>query len=369
MKPHRPAAAVLIALCAPVACSDESTVQVDRNAVLRDLTANVLLPTCRDLGTRVDGLALSLVSLCEAPGAERLAAARTAWREARTVWQHAQVFQAGPFETLRMRSALDWYPVDPAGVEATIAGADPLTEDAVGTLGANRRGLPGVEVVLFDAARDAEAVVASLREGSGPSRRCQYLVAASAHAARATRGFVAAWEPEGGAYGRALATAGDGPAFASSRAAIDLVINQLINSLDALHVSRLSVPNGSRHGGVAQPDLVASIPSGRSVADLSDALEGARELYTGARGERRGLGLSAIVAARDPTLDRLVRAQFDLAARTLAAITVPLERAVVEQRPQVELAVAEVGRLKRYIRVDVSNVAGATVSFTDNDGD
>jgi len=369
VKSLRRFAGLVASLSLVSACSDDAVVEVDRNAVLRDLTDNVMLPTYRELTPRMDALARSLDALCAAPSDERLTAARAAWSDARGVWKRASVFRGGPMETLNTYPAVDFYPVSPTAVEALIAGADPITPDSLDAVGTNRRGLPGIEVVLFDGTRDAPTLLAALRDGSGPSRRCQYLVAAGANVARITSAFVMAWEPAGGGYGRTLSTAGQGSSITTSRAAIDLLVNQVINTLDVLQVSRLSVANGSRNGGTPQPDQVESIPSGRSVTDLSDSLVGLREIYYGAHGARQGLGVGSMVAARNPSLDRSVRAEFDATARALAAITVPVQRAVIEQRPQVEAAITELGRLKRLFKVDIANALGVTLSFTDNDGD
>lgn len=363
-------AALLAPLMVMSACSDEAPVAVDRNAVLTNLASEVMLPTYRDAAQRMDALAASLDALCQAPSAERLTAARAAWSEGRGAWKRAQVFQSGPMETLETRPAVDFYPVNPTGVEALIAGTQALTVEGMGSLGTQLRGLPGIEVVLYDVGRDNAALLGALRDGAGPSRRCQYLVAASGHVALKLHAFVTAWEPAGGGYARTLGTAGQGSSsIGTAREAVDLVVNQTINTLDTMQVSRLSVPNGSRTGGTPDPARTESIPSNRSVADLTDALAALEELYTGSHGAHRGPGLAALVAERNPSLDRSVRAEFAASAQSLAAITVPVQRAVTEQRPQVEAAITELGRLKRLFKVDIANALGVTISFTDNDGD
>lgn len=356
----------LAAAFALAACSDDTAAELDRNAVLRDLSENVLLPEVRDFDADARALSTATAALCEAPSTERLTAARDAWRSARRSWERAQVFRAGPMETLRTPSAVDWYPVDAAAVEALIAGSDPITASSIESVGANRRGLPGVEVVLF-----ANVDVGALRDASGPSRRCQYLVAATGSVSTAAAALATAWEPSGGRYARAFATAGQGsgPAIATTREAVDAVVNQLIAALDALQVSRLAAPNGSRNGGTPEPSRATSIPSGNSSAELVAAFEGARALYTGDLDDRRGMGVTDIVASRSASLDATVRAQFDAAARALAAITLPVDRAVLEERPRVTAAIAALTSLKRTVRVDVANTLGVTVGFTDNDGD
>jgi predicted lipoprotein len=357
----------IVALAA--ACSDDAAADVDRNAMLRDVADNVIVPSAQQYAVAAHGLAVAAEALCAGPSPDRLEEARVAWRAARVSWKEAQTFQAGPYETLHMQGAVDWSPVLPADVEAVIAGAAPLTVDAVDGLGSNRRGLAGLEVVLFDPTRDPAAVVAALRDGATPSRRCQYLTAVSAHVDRASQSYLAAWQPTGGNYARTLATAGQGSTISTTREGVDLLVNQVSNALETLQVSRLSVPAGSRNGGVAQPERVESALSGASLAEIAAGLRGVRNLYLGAYQGRTGLGITSMVAPRSASLDRSIRAELDASEASVRAITLPLQRAVTEQRAQVDAAVTELGRLKRLIRVDLANTCGVTIAFNANDGD
>ncbi|MDB4932599.1 MAG: Peptidase Imelysin [Myxococcaceae bacterium] len=357
------------ALALLAACSDDAAADVDRNAMLRDLADNVIVPGVQQYAVAAHGLAVAAEGLCASPGLDALEETRAAWRAARIFWKEAQIYQAGPYETLHMQGVVDWSPVLPADVEAVIAGAGPLTADAVDSLGSNRRGLAGVEVVLFDPARDPAAIVAALRDGANPSRRCQYLAAVTAHVDRASQAYLAAWQPTGGGYARTLATAGQGSSIGTTREGVDLLVNQVSNALETLQVSRLSTPAGSRNGGVAQPERVESALSGASVAEVSAGLRGVRALYLGTYLGHSGLGLASMVAARSTSLDRSIRAELDASEASVRAITLPLQRAVTEQRALVDAAVTELGRLKRLVRVDLANTCGVTIAFNSNDGD
>lgn len=357
--------AVLVALASP-GCSDDTAADIDRNTVLADLAQTVFLPEVRDFDASATALATATTALCDSPTTEHLEMARAAWRTTRLSWKRVQVFQYGPIETLHARAAVDWYPIDPMGVEAVITGTDPITVMSVGSLGANRRGLPGIEVVLF-----ANVDVATLRDSSGPTRRCQYLLATTASVSATASAYRAAWEPTGGNYAHALATAGQGamPEIPTTREAVDAVVNQLIGAIDILQVTRLAGPNGARNGGTPEPSRAESIPSGNSTAELTAAFAGIQAIYSGDLDGHNGRGISDIVASRSPSLDSTVRAQLTTVGRSLAAMRLPVDRAVTEDRARVSAAIEALTVLKRTVRVDVANALGVTVGFTDNDGD
>jgi predicted lipoprotein len=357
------------ALSLLAACSDDTAADVDRNAMLRDVADNVLIPTTAQSAVAARALAGELASLCAGPSADALERARAAWRAARLASKEAQVFRAGPYEALNLQAAVDYYRVMPADVETAIAGTDPLTVESVALLGSNRRGLSGLEVVLFDGARDPAALVAALRESGAPTRRCDYLTAVGEQVARASEAYAAAWQPTSGGYGRTLATAGQGSTIATTRDGVDLLVSQVSSALETLQVTRLSAPAGSRNGGTVQPELVESALSGDSVAQVTAGLRGVRAIYLGAYGARTGLGLTSMVAARSASLDRSIRGELDACDASLHAITLPLSRALFEQRAQVDAAVTELGRLKRLVRVDLANTCGVTIAFNGMDGD
>lgn len=350
------------------ACSETPADTFDRNAMLAALADNVCAPLARAVADSQRALSLAAAAFADAPAAATLTAARTAWRDARRPLKRASAFAAGPMETLRVRSAIDWFPSDDAAVERALAGSEPITAASVDTLGANQRGMPAMEYLLF--AADEPATLAAFTAGPTAARRRDLLRAAGAYAATRAGELAAAWDRAMGDYAGQLARAGRGSAvFPTTRAAVDLVVNQLIGAVDSAAAMRLGAPLGASDGGAPQPDAVESPFSDASLTDLRALLEGVDALYTGALDAHAGLGVRDLVRSRSPAVDAVVRTRTDAALAAVAAIPGTLREAVVREPARVLAALEAVRAWKRTIQVDVANLLGVTVTFTDADGD
>lgn len=351
------------------ACSEAPADTFDRNAMLAALADNVCVPLARAVADTQRALAAASAAFADAPSLTTLAAARAAWRTARSPLKRAEAYFGGPMETLRVRSAMDWFPSDAAAVERALAGTDPITVTAVDTLGANQRGMPAMEYVLF-APGDEAATLAACTTGPAAARRRDLLRATSAYAATRAGEFAAAWDRAMGDYAGQLARAGHGSTtFTTTRAAVDLVVNQLIASVDSAASMRLGVPLGTSAGGVPQPERVESPYSDASLTDVRALLEGVDALYTGALDARMGLGVRDLVRSRSPAVDDVVRMRTAAAMAALGAIRGTLREAVTRDQARVQAALDAVRAWKRTLQVDVANLLGVTVTFSDADGD
>ncbi len=354
---------------AAVACSEPPADTFDRNAMLAALADNVCVPLARTVADTQRALATAAAAFADAPSAAGLTATRDAWRAARGPLKRAQAFFAGPMEALRLRSAIDWFPPDAAAVERALTGTDPLTVMAVDTLGANQRGMPAMEYVLF-APGDEAATLAAFTTGPTAARRRDLLRATSAYAATHAAEHAAAWDRTMGDYAGQLARAGRGSTtFTTTRAAVDLVVNQLIATVDSAASMRLGIPLGTSTGGVAQPDRVESRYSDASLTDIRALLEGVDAIYTGTLDGRTGLGVRDLVRSRSTAIDDVVRMRSAAAMSALAAIPGTLREAVTREPARVQAALDGVRAWKRTLQVDVANLLGVTVTFSDADGD
>jgi predicted lipoprotein len=308
--------------------------------------------------------------LVMAPSIDTLRACRARWREARVPLKQAQAFGKGPFLDLGVRSALDWYPGDSTAVERALTTATMLTPDGVDLLGANQRGMPAIEFVLFSRSLGDEAVLETLTRGTDAPQRRAFLEAVSTHGARKASAFANAWASGPGGYASQFSSAGRGSTtFTTTRAAIDLLVNELIGATDSAAGMRLGVPLGVRAAGVPQPDRVESPWSDASIDDLRALIEGVRAIYLGSLDARRAMGLGALVRSRNTATDDVALARIDAALSAITAIRGPLRVAVVEDRVRVQAALDATRALKTTLQVDVANLLGVTVTFTDNDGD
>jgi len=321
-----------------------------RHEVLTHLADEVFVPAHARLRDEAAALAAATARHCQT---DDRAAATRAWSSARAAWSFTAAFAFGPVVTQRQAGALDFWPARTDTIEAKILAAPAVIDAAyIDSLGTSAKGLPALEYLLF---------AGDTRPGTP---RCAYATALAADIERRCEALAVAWV----SHAEDLKTASG--AYASDRAALDAVVNATIENLYRMVKDKLDRPLGNLSGGAPDPLVLESRFRGGARDDLEANLRGFLAVYLGADGEPGGEpGLGALVAARDPDLDRRILAQHELARASLAAIPLPVAVALVEQRSAVQTARDEIDALRRLIKLDVASLLGVTLSLSDNDGD
>jgi len=326
-----------------------------RREVLAHLADEVFVPAHARLRVDAAALAEATARHCATAGADP-APARKAWQTTRADWEVTAAFAFGPVVAQMQAGPLDFWPVRTDTIEARLLEA-PATIDAawLDGLGTSAKGMPALEYLLF-----AGPLLAD-------TPRCAYATALAADIARRSDELATGWETEA----EDLRTAGaDGSAYASEQAGLDAVVNATIENLYRMVKDKLDRPLGNLTGSDPDPLLLESRFSGTTRDDLEANLRGFAMVYLGADGEPGGEpGLGALVAARDPDLDRRILTQHGIARDTLAAIPLPFATALTDHRGAVQSARDEIDALRRLIKLDVASLLGVTLSLSDNDGD
>lgn len=360
------AAAVATALpsCGPSPLPDG-----ERRQVLGVIGKDVAVPTLARLTERADALEAASLELSSEPTAERLEAARTAWREAREPWTRNLVFGFGPVSDERLDAAID-QPVDTGRIQEVLGGEGPLDAESVAMLGANRKGFHTLEFLLF-VDPEGTTVLSALAAADAPAlRRREYLAGAASALAADAHALEDAWSPRGRAYVDRLTRPGaEDSAFQTVQAALDAIVNQSVFLAELVMSARLGKPLGVGSGGEPRPELEESPWADASVTDMQGAIAGIRNAYFGTLTGKPGRGLSTLVAARSPGADLRMRSSLSDALARVAAIPLPYRTAVTERREEVQAAYESVRALRRNLATEVVSVLGATLKFNDNDGD
>jgi predicted lipoprotein len=352
-----------------VACQRDGAEPPDRGKVLADLAALVIVPAYTDASAKAKALDDALAVLKDAPSADSLAAARAAWRQARASWKVADAFLFGPADDLAVTGGVIDTAADAAKVEALAAASTPLDANEVAKLGANQRGFGGLEVLLFDPAKDDAAMLAMFQvEGR---RRGVLASLVSADLRTKIDAVLAAWAGAPTDYADQLAHAGRGSkAYTSERQGIDAVVNALIAAAEVLIALRLAKPLGlDKSPAVPAPELIESPRSDASIDDILAVLDGIEMVYLGRRGEVAGLPLADAVAERSPRADERMRSDLQKAKEAVRAMSGPLRTAVVERRDPVVAAHAAIREVKRCLATEVAGALGTSVGFNVTDGD
>lgn len=331
-----------------------------RAEVLASLAEDVAGRHYTDLAARAAVLESEARSLCSGPTAAALATTRDAWWSLREPWKRTEIIAFGPSVEYphRLGPPLDDGPVDAEAVGALLASDAPLGVDDFDAMGSVTRGMPVVELLLWTGDEPLVAL-------SSDARRCRAVVGASGDVARNAERLRVAWVDDW-ADRLARPAAIEGDIYATPQDALDEWVNRMAFTVENVRVVKLGAPVGDGSGGEVRPELLESSPSGRSLWDARDALQGVVDVWTGdVDGDHPGVRDLVAGSALADDVDR----GLDLAVAALADIPEPLSQTIGDDPAAVATAQGPLRALQVLLQVDLAQALGVTVTFNDNDGD
>jgi predicted lipoprotein len=351
--------------CAPVRLPDG-----ERRVALRGATEQVILPTYAALRARSADLASLLDELSTMPATADLEATRQAYLDLRKPLEEAQAFGFGPAAELHSQAALDQSPIDTAKIDAELASDVELTPEHLRTLGANKRGLHAIEYLLFPA-DDAELGSALLADDAAGERRRRFASAAGQLVAESADQLWAAWDPENGGYARRFSEPGAPDSISNNvQAGLDTLLNETVVLTEVIANAKLGKPLGVVTGAGVDPSAQESERAGASLSDVRGNLRGIRNIYYGGRdGLVTVPSLATLVHAKSASADSHARVALADAEAALVAIPEPFTSALNDSPETVQAAYESMKSLKRVLATEVLSSLGASLKFSDNDGD
>lgn len=358
------------ALALGSACDIDPKRAPDRQQLLRDLVANVVIPTYTETADATDALKQSLTALRAAPTAETLGNAQRSYRAARALQKSTEAMYFGPADDLTLTGgAIDAWPADRAKLDALVASSEPVGASDVAKLGANQRGFPGIEHLLFDSGVGDAEVLARFQAVSTGARRAELAESLASELARRCRAVADAFAGPSG-YGAQIAEAGVGTgALATQAEGVDKLLTGLVYVSERMVMKKLAAPLGVEANNVAQPEREEGPRSDSSLDDLRSDLAGMQAIYTGQRGGLHGEGIQTALRAQNPATATRFEQVLDAAFTALSAVPPPLRTALSQHRPQVEAAYQAIRTVKSTILVDVANALGSQIGFGFSDTD
>ncbi len=350
-----------LALLLGVACA--SAAPPSRQDVLASLSDDLIVLRFHTVAAETRQLNDALHSLCADPNGEKLAAARTAWRDARTPWMRSQSMWFGPVMDRRSRTLVDWSPIDPERIESTLAKRESVSADDVREFfGSTQRGLGAIEYVIFGA---DSAALASLDDPGGI--RCQYLAALGDVVAEEMAAVLADWTGDGSNGGYAGYFKGTAGVALVEQQAIDEVVRTSVFMTRSIADMKLGKALGS-DGGNRDPSAIPGAGGNNAVADLRNQVLGMQDTYLGA-GTDGALGISALVRGASEEADERMRGHFTVALAAIDRLQEPLQTTVLSEPEPARQAHRRMQELQRALNTEVVSLLGVTVGFADTDGD
>ncbi len=360
----RTAAALITALFIPfaaISCMDDPAVAVS-DPLIESAVSAIILPSYRNL----DAAAADLVSACEdvedGADADTVLAAQIAWRRLRAVWKESEAFLWGPVKTDHLDTVIDFFPPDPAAIEAEISGVATISTAYLDSRGANKKGLPGIEYLLFDGT--------PVTDLAGSARRRAWLLAAAESLKNETEKLLDAWEPEGGNFAALVIAPGSGGSpYATPEEVRGELIGGLVFLAERIADQKLGRPLGNFTAGIPEPDSVESPYSGGALDDIQSNLRGILYVMNAGYEGTSDLSLLGAVRAANPAAAGALESALVQAQIAVNLVPPPLADAVESDPVPVEAALAAMKALKARLAVDLTSSLNATLGFNPNDGD
>ena len=327
---------------------DKSTppeTQFDAGPLLETAAVHVIFATYADLDARAEDLGGAVGTLADNKNEANLAAAREAWREARTPWEQSESFLFGPVATQGIDPSIDSWPVNVNDLEAVLSSGSVLTREFVDGLEGTLKGFHTIEYLLFGESGAREASTLTPRE-------LEYLEAVTASFAGATHQLAVAWSPSGGNYVAQLADAGEtGSVYVSQKAGVQVLVTGMISIADEVANGKINDPYSAR-----DPVLEESRFSANSLADFADNIRSLQNLYLGQYGGHADEGVASLVAHFDPALDGRLRAEIEAAIEGINQVPPPFSQAIFTNGTAIEAAQEKVRRVQQTLEEDVASL-------------
>ena len=323
--------AASVAMIVLAACKPDKTVtptddmKANESKVINDFVDIVAIPQYNALAAKADVLDASIIALNTSPDQPSLDAARTAWKDMRTVWEQCEGFLFGPVEDQEYDPHIDTWPTDYVQMDSLLATAAPLTPQYMQNVGLSLRGFHPIEYIIFGNHGD--------RLPSGiTARQREYMASLSADLKANCHALADAWSVSGGNYGALVKTAGaeGNITFASRRALFLAMADGLIGIAEEVGTRKMEDPFVAM-----DPKLGESPYSGNSVPDFKNNIIGLRNVYLG-QFLTAGSSLSSLVAMNNASLDNKLKARMDAAIASFDNITHHYEQAITDQRTQIQ---------------------------------
>jgi predicted lipoprotein len=325
----------------------------DRSEVLRSIAREVVTPEVRRMQDRSRALESATRAFADAPSAEGLRAARLAWKDAAVAWKRVSALPRGPQGEGEALANAYYFPARAAALDALIVDERPVSAARVQELGADVKGLFGLEWLLFDRKGSTSAPApARVTGASGDSARSLAL-ALAADVGRLAGDVLRDLGADGESLAEDFAQGGQGT--------LDRLVNQMVEASETLVEKRLSLVLWMDRVNRLQPGDVEGYSSGTS-HELSLALvEALQSLYRG--------GLVTLAEAAAPAIAESVGRAFEGAVRSLRELRLPLEDVVQSERQRLEVALNATKELEIALKAELASALGVTLTFSSLDGD
>jgi predicted lipoprotein len=328
-------AVLLLGACKKEASEEITDNASTRQAILTDISSNVISATYSDMSTHANELYSRVTNLQSNPTQGQLNSCREEWRNVRAAWEQSEGFLFGPVSSDNIDPRIDSWPVNHIDLDSILASTVEFTPEYIDQLQDALKGFHPVEYLLFGVDGTKTAAQLSPRELSFMVALCDNLNQLCAQIA-------SNWQTStNNSYIAAFKTAGNGSqVYATQREAFEELVNAMIGICDEVAGGKISEPFEAQ-----DPSLEESPYAQNSLNDFRHNLLSVQNIYLGTY-STNGKGLEDFVSVYNLSLDSQIKQDINQAIASLDAITDPFGIAITSQATLVSNAITRIKTLK-----------------------
>ena len=340
----------------------------ERGPMLANWADNIIIPAYTDFSSKLNELSTDYDTFKSDTTPANLVALRASWIEAYKAWQHVEMFEVGPAETVGLRLNINAYPTDTEAVESNATGG---TYDL--KLPSNRvdKGFPALDYLLNGIGETDDDITAKLSSDTGKASYIPYMEAIITDMQSLTEEVVSEWQQ---GY-RDTFVENDG---ASATASVDRFVNAYIFYYEKfLRAGKMGIPLGVFTGTTLPGNLEAYYAEDLSKTLFLEGLNATQDFFNGkhfgtdAKGESLASYLDALNSLKQgEDLSEIINDQFEVARESVTALNAFREEIENNATPtDMFEAYDEVQRLVPLFKVDMVSAMSISISYVDADGD
>jgi uncharacterized protein len=329
----------------------------DRKAMLENI-AQVFFSCHQAFAKTTETLNQAAQTFVNLPSEETLELAQVAWKEAGYAWSQCEFYEIGGLEVMILHNQINKAP-NALQIDEALASEVVLDSAFIESKGSTMKGLATLELFLFS----SEGNQSILQSFTDPRRR-DYLKALGENVQQKASELVNYWSPEGKNYMDTFAAADQ--ADGSVKGSINMLVNELINSLEKVAREKIYNPLGDVSSDERKPEIAEAYLSKTSLDRIKGNIISGQHMFTGGQGQGVDDYLVFLGAVK---LSGQITDQFEATLEALDQINETFEDALVNHPERVSQAYNAVKNLLILISVDAANQLGITVTFNDSDGD
>ncbi|MEM9024247.1 MAG: imelysin family protein, partial [Bacteroidota bacterium] len=255
--------------------SDDPDANFDRQGMLNNIGANLIVPGYQALDQDMDALDDATDDFLNSPTTDNLNTVRNAFRTAYQSWQRVSPYEFGPADQVSFRSSVNNYPVDASKVEDNITNGN-FNLDVLANNDA--KGFPAIDYLLYEPGLSDQQVADRFDSDPTAANRGTYLSTNVEDISSLAETVYDGWAPDDGNY-LASFVASTGIDVGSS---LGLLVNGFNQHYERnLRDGKVGIPVGVRSLGIAQPERSEAFYSGISLDLAAENMNTIENIYLG----------------------------------------------------------------------------------------